>query len=207
MDGNCLGGAGLDAIAAPDTLGVRRVFADVHIHFADTAAFSAGDTFVLVHFVAKQGKPVKQGIERPERTHPFAKRPIKQHAQHDHPGKNQKFPPEEGTKGRPNTAACKRQGDAAFQDSLGANVLAEVGRGDPRLICEPQRQGNDGNQENAVLDPAQEFQLLCAEFLRWDSVKKVLQPAKGAEKAADEPAEHNPEENQNSRYVIREVEF
>ena len=135
MDKNCFCRAHLDTIAAPNTLCMCRVFADVHIHFANTAAFSAGNTFILVHFVVKQRKPVKQGIKCPKKTQPFAKWTIKQYAKYNHPSKDQEFPPKEGAKGRSNTAACKGKWNTSFQDSLRTNVLTEVWYGNSRVVC------------------------------------------------------------------------
>ena len=79
MEANGIGGTGTDTLAAPDTLCMIRGSGDIHIHLTDSGTFSTGDAFMPIDLYFEQRNLIRQRIEGPEGTDPFAERTIEQY--------------------------------------------------------------------------------------------------------------------------------
>ena len=179
----------------------------IHIHLAGFGAFPAGDALVFIHLHLEEGHPVKQRIERPQRTEPLAEGTVEHHAQHYHRQQNAEFPCKKSAERFPDAGVGKGQRDGPLQHALRTEVFAEEGIAHAHIVHKERRQQEDHHQQNGVLEVSQRLQSLCGKLLRGDFVQQLLKPAKGAQKAADEASQQDSQQDEKSRDIIREAEL
>lgn len=203
----CLRGADLDAGTAADTFAVVRGFCDIYVHFAGAAAFAAGNTFIFIHAQLQKGNAVEPCVKRAEGANPFAEGAVKQDAQDDDRKEHAGFPCEQGAERGADTAAGEGEGNCAFQDTLRTEIFAEEGVPHAEGIDHKGRQKKYHDDENQIFQIAQSMQPFCGKFPCRDFMEQLLQPAEGAEKAADKSSEQNADENQHACDVIGKLEL
>ena len=145
-----------------------------------------------VHLHLKEGHPVKECVERPQRAEPFAKRPVEHHAQRNHRQQNTELPGKQLAQRCPDAGIGEGQRDRPLQHALRTEVLAEKGVPHTHVVHQKRRQQNDHHQQNGVFEVGQRLQLLCGELFCGNFMQQLLKPPKGAEKAADEASQQNP---------------
>ena len=93
-ESQCVGGADVYTLAAPNALGVGGIFYRVNTHLAYVGARLAVGAFIRVVLQLKKGNLVKRGVDCAERTEVFAKRAIQQNAQKYDETKDAQLPKE-----------------------------------------------------------------------------------------------------------------
>lgn len=179
----------------------------IYIHLAGSGAFPAGDALVLVHLHLKQGYPVEQGVERPQRAQPLAEGTVEQHAQYDHRQQNAEFPCKQAAQRRPDAGIGKGERDSPLQHALGAEVLAEEGISHAHIVHKERRQQEYHHQQNGIFQISQGFELLCGELLCRDLMQQLLKPAEGTEEAADEASKQDSQQNKKARDIVGKAEL
>ena len=104
----------------------------------------------LIHLHARQRYPVKQRIERPQRTQPLAERAVEQQAQDNHRTQHHALPGKQTAQRASDAVAGHGQGNRSLQHALGAQVLAEEGIAQPHLVGEDQRQRDVYKRQSRV---------------------------------------------------------
>ena len=182
-------------------------FRHVHIHLAGSGAFPAGDALILVHLHLEEGHPVEQRVECAKRAEPLAKRPVEQHAQHDHRQQDAEFPCKQLAQRRPDAGIGKGQRDGSLQHALGAEVFAEERVSHANIVHKERRQQENHHQQDSVLEIGQWLELLCGELLRRDLMQQLLKPAEGTEEAADKASQQDSQQNEKACDIIGEAEL
>lgn len=98
---------GMDAVPAPDTFRVVRCAEHIYVHFAYSAASTAGGTPVCVNLEPVKGDLVEQRVKRSQRANPLAERAIEEYGERHDPQQDAALPGEQ----RPKTGADARIGD------------------------------------------------------------------------------------------------
>ena len=179
----------------------------IHIHFAGSGAFSAGDALVFVHLHLEQGHPVKQRVKRTQRAQPLAEGPVKYDTQHDHCQQDAEFPGKQAAQRCPDAGIGKGQRDGSLQHALRAEVFTEERVAHGYIIYKERRQQENHHQQYGVLEVSQGLEFLCGELLRGDFVQQLLKPAKGAQKTADEASQQDSQQNEETCDIIGEAEL
>ena len=201
------GGAGVDAHPAADTLGMIWCFRHVYIHLADLGAFPAGNAFMLVYLHLKEGDPVEQRIECPQRAEPFAERTVEYDTQYNHRQQNAELPRKQLAQRRADAGIGEGERDRALQHALRAEVLAEEGVAHAHIVHEERRQQKDHHQQNGILEVRQGLQLPCGELLRGNFMQQILKPPEGTQKSADKPSQKNSQQDEEAGDIIGKAEL
>ena len=99
------------------------------------------------------------------------------------------------------------QRDGPLQHALGTEVFAEERVAHAYIVHQERRQQENHHQQYGVLEIGQWLELLCGELLRRDLMQQLLEPAEGAQKAADEPPQQNAQQDEKSRDIIGKAEL
>ena len=164
-------------------------FCHIHIHFAGSGAFPAGNTFALVHLHLKKGHPVHQGIKCSQRAKPFTKRAIKQYTQYKDSHQNGEFPCKKRAKCRPDAGIGNRQRDRPLQHTLRTEVFAEKRISHAYIVYNQCRQQDHHYQQNHIFQIGQGLQLFCGELFCWNFMQQLLKPTEGAQKPANKASQ------------------
>ena len=180
---------------------------NVHIHFAGLGTSAAGNAFVLIHLHLEQGHPVKQGVKRTQGANPFAEGAVKEDAAQHHRQQDECLPGEQLSQCRPNAGVGGSQGKGTFQHALGTQVLAEEGVSHAQVVDHQNGKQHHHHHQDDVFQIGQRFEAFGGKFLGGDFVQQLLEPAKGAQKPADDPPQQHPQQNQNAGDVIGKAEL
>ena len=202
-----VGGTGTDTHSAADAFGVVGRFRHIHIHFAGSGAFPAGDALILIHLHLEEGHPVEQRVKCAKRTQPLAEGAVEQYAQNDDRQQDAEFPCKQLAQRRPDAGIGKGQRDGSLQHALGAEVFAEERVAHANVVHKERRQQENHHQQDSVLEVCQGLELLCGELLCRDLMQQLLKPAEGTEEAADKAPQQHAQQNEKACDIIGEAEL
>ena len=128
LEGDGLGGAHADALAAGDALLVAHVV-DVQLTVADAQA--AAGALGMIHLDAEEGELIEQAVQAAQGADKPAEAPEREDAAHQNADHQQEFPGEQGAQHGEVAGVdlVGQQADAAFQGARGTDVFAEGGQG------------------------------------------------------------------------------
>ena len=200
-------GAGSHAISAANALSVIGGTKHIHIHLAYPAACAAGGALVRIHRQPVDRDPVAQAVKGPQRAQPFTERTVEEHRQHHNSQQDAALPCEEPAQTGTDAGIGQGQGDAALQNTGGAEIFAEERIPHPHLVHHRHGQDDDKEDQDPIFQISEDVEPLCAEFFCGDFVEQFLKPAEGAQEAAYHSAQQGSNEQQKAHHIIGKVEF
>ena len=143
LEGNGLGGAGGDTLAAMDAFPVAYFF---YVHGAYAYAAAAIGAFFLLHFYADKSKLSKKTIQGTQRAQKAAESPVDKDAGRNHRQQDDELPGEQGTQHGKQVfiGRMAHEPHSPFQRTGRADVFAECRYG---IILQAVPQGNDHHKD------------------------------------------------------------
>ena len=179
----------------------------VNIHRASRLALAAVHTLVPVDLIAHERDRVEQAIDRAQRAQIPAERAIDKQAQQDDSRKDQKLPGKQPASGRADARIQSRQGNPAEQHARRADILTKPWVAHAYQVDCGQRQHNDKDHQNEVLEPAQDA--VAGQFFDFpwegDLVQELLEKTEGAQPSADKAAAHRTDRKQKAEHIERKL--
>ena len=168
-------GAGSHAISAANALSVIGGTKHIHIHLAYPAACAAGGALVRIHRQPVDRDPVAQAVKGPQRAQPFTERTVEEHRQHHNSQQDAALPCEEPAQTGTDAGVGQGQGDAALQNTGGAEIFAEERIPHPHLVHHRHGQDDDKEDQDPIFQISEDVELADHLRQRQQSALKKLE--------------------------------